>query len=801
MKFRRLNAQRWTHFWEGLTSRINQNDRRIGKYRWSSIRRSFTNVGVDKQIVNKAQATFAVFREVERQMLRFNQFFVGNRDVLQVYLGTADINETFLKILELFENGDHEDVRRQMEGIHILRQLDRRGEGNEYVSASSATVGLNAFDVKRLQRRLSRALNKQYRALDPIEYREWTVYPLTKTTDWKSYIFLQLQKRRDKTIAAKIGASDLEQIIIRSHLAKVFGIYLRSVEVNANFTKFMEFIQHGGESEHFVLKSTGFVSGDFVVSVRRKFSGRRSSALDSSSILGKLKNPDQLDQLLLKHTNGKLVQRPIAIYASTFRNARVIGAIILNFRDRNFRAHQRDGIRRDFQEDFGIPMGAFIRYQEPSEKELCQLFLENEVRRKTARIGVRLDSTKKAWDLYAKLAELGILEPELEEEIITSHCFNRSCEMRYKSQDARQGFCDDCGYPLCDKNDITISSINEERIAQWLRKKAKQHGFSAIRIVKRKILSKTVFVLGIEKGNKKMNFMPITSSPNEHFLEVLSARYPDVCIITSKDNIDAFAAVRIHAVRLFEFFYDLEVQNKQVLTRNSKTIRRNVTGRMAQRAEDAAEHLQSDDYYLRKNRVAKNLGAELFEADCHALLLAMFGSSIWLGAKSRGQAVPDGRSVFPYFPSIGIDKGCFVWDTKFTSDRRSKIGGPLKNQKYVSQLYTEPVICGNSGKGLLFVSNKMEQTSFRSTALGIVKKKRVKVSYMQSKHLLAIYQHFLENRQQIDDDERAKKSFFTMLKDLLTSTSRQNGGKILVLSNDMLNKILEENELELQALQ
>jgi len=756
---------------------------------------------VDKQIVNKAQTTFDAFREVARQILRFNQFFVGNRDVLQAYLGTVDINETFLSVLKLFENGDHEDVRRQMEGIHILRQLDRRGEGNEYESAAPVTVGLNSFDVKRLQRRLSRALNKRYQALDPIEYRGWTVYPLTKTTDWKSYIFIQLQKKSTDTIVAKISASDLEQILIRSHLAKVFGIYLRSMEVNANFTKFMKFIQQGGESEHFALKSTGFVSGDFVISVRRKFSGKRSTALGSSSILGKLKNPDQLDQLLLKHTNGKFVQRPIAIYASTFRNARVIGAIILNFRDRNFRAHQREGIRKDFQEDFGIPMGAFIRYQEPSEKELCQLFLENEVRRKTARIGIRLDSTKKAWDLYAKLAELGILEPDLEEEIITSHCFNRSCEMKYKSQDARQGFCDDCGYPLCDKNDITIGSISEERIAQWLHKKTKAHGFSSIRIVKRKILSKTVFILEIVKGNKKMIFMPITSSPNEHFLEVLSARYPDVCIITSKDNIDAFTVVRIHAVRLFEFFHDLEVQNKQVFTRNSQKIRRNIAGRMVQRAENAAEHLQSDDYFLGKNRIAKNLGAELFEADCHALLLTMFGSSIWLGAKSRGQAVPDGRSVFPYFPSIGIEKGCFAWDTKFTSERRSKIGGPLKNHKYISQLYTEPVIRGKRGKGLLFISNKMEQTTFRSTALGIVKKKRVKVSYMQSKHLLAIYQHFLEHRQQIDDDERAKKSFFMMLKALLTSTSKRNGGKVMILSDGVLNKTLEGNELELQALQ
>ena len=281
----------------------------------------------------------------------------------------------------------------------------------------------------------------------------------------------------------------------------------------------------------------------------------------------------------------------------------------------------------------------------------------------------------------------------------------------------------------------------------------------------------------------------------------LSARYSAVCVVTSKDNIDAYAAVKIHAVRLYEVFHDLEVQNKQVLTRNSQKIRRNAAGRTAQRAEDAAEHLQSDDYYLGKNHIAKNLGAELFEADCHALLLTMFGSSIWLGAKSRGQAVPDGRSVFPFFPSIGIDKGCFAWDTKFTTDRRSKIGTPVKNQEYVHQLYTNPALRRKSGRGLLFISNKMEQTSFRNTALGIVKKKRTKVVYMQAKHLLAIYQHFLDHRQQIEDDERAKKSFFTMLKDVLTSTNKRNGGKVVILNDEILNKILEKNVHELEELQ
>lgn len=119
MRFQDLTSQHWTNFWNELTPSIEQNDQRIKKYKWLSVRRSLTNVGVDKKIVDKAETTFNIFHEVERQVLRFNRFFVGNRDVLQECLGTIDINETFLKILELFEKEEGELAKKHADKCYF----------------------------------------------------------------------------------------------------------------------------------------------------------------------------------------------------------------------------------------------------------------------------------------------------------------------------------------------------------------------------------------------------------------------------------------------------------------------------------------------------------------------------------------------------------------------------------------------------------------------------------------------------------------------------------------------------------
>ncbi|MDO8270042.1 MAG: hypothetical protein Q7T54_05245, partial [Candidatus Levybacteria bacterium] len=304
------------------------------------------------------------------------------------------------------------------------------------------------------------------------------------------------------------------------------------------------------------------------------------------------------------------------------------------------------------------------------------------------------------------------------------------------------------------------------------------------------LLGRKIYIVELRYNGKSACLFPVSKKLSENQIEILRFRYPNLILITSKDDKDGFLTAHVEALDLYKVAQKLLSKDVNYTKQLINKARRNQFNLVRNVADEIAIRFIDENFYKSKNRITKNFGAELFEADSYILLSYIFGNSIWLGANKRGSAFPDGITAFP----LTQDKnGCFIWDTKFCETGRIVFGSIDKNAKYVKDGKTNTTIVGNGGlKGFIFISNTDAPNSFSSKFNKIAKGKVLKVSFLTSKQIVDIYKHFKDNEQDISQNSRIKMLFLDSMKSLLFKAKKRK--KAFVITDLKITSLLLSND-------
>ncbi|HRY59775.1 MAG TPA: hypothetical protein P5096_00080 [Patescibacteria group bacterium] len=788
-----ISKQQWSSFWKKSGIYLLANDREYKKYSWQGLKRRLLSKGIDDELAEKTKRIFDKYKAPDLQLLRFCKFFLNDSLTIQIFFEKKDIPSSFLSLSNTFRYKSYENLENIFKKIVYLRELNRKGQGYLYTTNTKVINNISGYRPKDLQRWLSRFMNDQYRFLDRVELRGWNVFIFRRGKGNNPiYKFLQVKKTRNK-LDIKISAdSKKETNIIRNHLARYFNAYIDCVEIKNDFKKIERFIKTGS-SESFNLLGLTSYNGDFEVTIMPKFSKFRTD-------LG-VSNSEFFQQIKIKVPNLKIIHlihnelkgKKLTIFLRSFTNSGILGAVLFDFNDRKLNPLDRQKVFQDFEKDFDISMGAFVKNDELNEKYFCETFLCNSAKRYTP-YSIR---DKRGMEVLSLLKKLNFFDKEKDEFFISYFCFNKGCLNYCKPQDVGS-LCGICKSPLYANKEIIINNINEESIARYIKTKFDDFGYRLISNTPKELLKRKIHLIEGEKNGKTILLLPLTEELSNNQLELLSHRFPDVHVVTSKDDVSKLKSYNIMAIELHKLFYKIQYENKDIFTLLSNEIKRESITKIENLANEVSRKIGDNSFYSSKNAGGNNLGAELFEAHCHVLLRSMFGFSSWLGTTKRGKAVPDGKSAFPIFP--GVKNGLFIWDSKFYSKPFS-CGGFKKNDIYVSSFKKNKYVKSKGGlKSLIFISNKKPNGSFAGIAKKLTKNRRLKIVVVSNKNLLDIFNHFKTYKESINSNIKSKRSFYNWLYSVFCSTKKDDSGKVCVYDDLMISNKIEINKTELEEL-
>lgn len=243
------------------------------------------------------------------------------------------------------------------------------------------------------------------------------------------------------------------------------------------------------------------------------------------------------------------------------------------------------------------------------------------------------------------------------------YCFDPYCKLRYNQQWNRK-YCPNCGGILFSDKTIVVPTIKKIQIINFLNKISYEKNLVFENFNKTILRKKNNFSQIIINGIS-LTVLPITKILNNNELEILSFRFPNLFLIeTMEQSYRITKDYKIISKSLFEFFYNIIYSKpSSAIIDIAKEVKANIMNRVRELAIKSSKRLNDPSFYIDKNSVYKNFGAELFEADCSVIFNYIFSNSIWLGASKRGKQVPDGISAFPI--SLKKRGGCFIWDAKF----------------------------------------------------------------------------------------------------------------------------------------
>lgn len=306
----------------------------------------------------------------------------------------------------------------------------------------------------------------------------------------------------------------------------------------------------------------------------------------------------------------------------------------------------------------------------------------------------------------------------------------------------------------------------------------------------RRLLGRKIYFVELRHNGKSACLFPVSRKLSDNQIEVLRFRYPNLILITSKDDKGEFLTAHVEALELYKVTQKILSNNANYIKQLVNKAKRNQLNLVRSVADEVATRYIDENFYKSKNRITKNFGAELFEADSHILLSYIFGNSIWLGANKRGSAFPDGITAFPLTQN---KNGCFIWDTKFCETARIVFGSLNKNAKYIKDGKKNPTIISNGGlKGFVFISNTNAPTNFTSKFNKIAKGKILKIAFLTSRQIAEIYKHFKDNEQDINQNNKVKEIFLDAMKSLLFKAKRKR--KAFVLTDLEVTNLFGNNE-------
>ncbi len=771
----------WTNFWNDLQVFIRKRNRFLGSYNPKKDIRPLLNVGVSDASIQTAIGYFQNFRD-PLVFYKFSKFFRRDPDTVKLWANVATTDQAFRKLLSIFRNSDTERLRSQLKQVLYFNELNRKGEGRTYTAVYRGRGSIANIDPVKFSRLLNlRDESSKYKVEAKVKVRNAVVIVITKTGNYKVYKFIQLSRSGNK-ITIKISAdSTKEYEIIKNAIRGWFQVYIDTPQGRGRFIKLDQFLRTG-ESKNFILTNVSYLQGEYKVTIGsplNKLQNISSATVYKNQFRRKQGIHEEVTQFQLLHKN--LSGRAFAFVSILSHKAGIIGAIVLNLNDRRLNSKERQSIIQDFVGDFGLSLNEFITTQDLSEEQIYKKLLEN-LPKKEMELDLR---SPKSLEIYKQLLDKGLLPSPLEKTDQIRYCTNSSCRLSFQAK-LKGKDCSGCGEKMLSGKKIVVEGIDEKKILAYLDKAFQALGYEVFKF-ERRLLTRKIYLLEVKKDDIAVEIIPVSKNLNDFQLDILRYRYPNLLIVSSKGNAFELSEQNLEAIDLFRLVFLLESKRRLEIREILEQVDTNAQSRLVNFSRESVSRMMNNAFYKKMNKESKNFGAELFEADCSILLSYIFGNSIWLGARTRGKALPDGLTAFP----ISYEKnGCFIWDSKYSEGRTPSLGKDAKNKRYIHDAGINPTVKENGGiKGFAFISNKHAPAQFVKKYKKLVQKKRVKITYIEAGHLLALFKHYKKYERSINGNYQIKDAFVNSMKQLLFNTAGNN--KAFVLDAQALANLLK----------
>jgi len=782
---RNISIQIWTSFWNSLGVYERKRNRTLQNYNHKNDYRLLSNAGVDRSNAEKVYRIFSVYKE-PLLFHKFVLFFRKDPTTVKIWTGAQDTSEAFMKLFNIFHYNSFFMVKNRFLKLFLLYELNRKGEGRKYILYYKKKGSIPKLDGVKFTRTLNRNDKKAvYKFLGRVSFEGATIICLKKHTgDRLVYKFIKLIRENGKIVVKISADSSKEFDLICKTLQNWFGSYIDTPQIKGSFKKLVNFLNNG-ESNDFLLTGVSYFQDNYKIAVFPKYNIFENIALFSpyKKRMETLERPeDDFVKIRILHKEIP-TKRQIFVNFLNYQTSGIMGAIVLNLEDRNLNSEDRKKIRLDFSKNFNLPLNEFITCRSFSKQHVYKKLLQNTSERES---GFELRS-EEALGIYKDLISCGLLPFPIDSYHQARICTYEGCTLAFQIQMSGQ-VCTNCGGRLLDRKRVTAKRIDEKKIINFIQNTLSNLDFSTVRL-ERKLLNRKIFVLEIRAKENWIEVIPITKPLNHDQLEILRFRYPNLLLLTSRDDMHELAEVGIFVDNLYNIAYILQNKKFTALKKILKEVNGEGVDRIRNYSKESSKRLTNNKFYIDKNKESKNFGSELFEADCSILLNFIFGNSIWLGARTRGQALPDGMAAFPM---TDTKSGCFIWDSKFYESKKVKLGDDEKNNKYIFYARGNKSISMNGGlKGFVFISNKNAPKHFITKYRKFVGKRRIKVSFIKAKHLYLIFKHYKNYENKINTDIKVKQIFIDSMSQIFFNFSGEN--KSFVLQDKYLNSILANN--------
>lgn len=779
-----MPLQKSTAFWKSLGIIVRKRARTLKNYKPKADMAALKRVGVSHDVVDQVYTKTLSYSD-ELLFRKFSRFFKKDIETVKVWTNSKTTSQAFIKLFNIFDKNSLEVAKLKFSELALIFEFYKKGESQIFSGDCKATEKLEKFKTSNLRRKLNISDGKaDYIDKGSAKFGKERIIWVQKKAESKTtnkFIKLSLGK---KVLKVSLSMdSKKEYSITKSEIEKCFNTYLDTPESTKDFTKFTKFLKTG-KSENFILTGATYLDSEFRLSITPSYNRVENvTQLDSykNKLLSTRKKIEFLSQLRLTFL-GKFITKPVFVSILTHRDG-VFGAVLLRPDDKRLTTQQRRKLFEAFHVDFELPLNEFLKYEDLTDQAIYKYFLQT-TPSKVSKIELR---STKAMSIYTSLIKDKLLVEGDTMEEVSKVCVNSTCGNYFKHVWENKKHCSSCGEILINGRTIEIRQIDEDNVARFLK-----NTFSEGLVVntRRKLLSRTIGVSQITYMGEVVDFIPISKSLGDNQIEVLKFRYPHSVIITTKDDKDELISKGCQAISLWEVVHSIKTDNSKLLKtiiRKTKTLS---LSNMRVLFGKSISRINNDEYYKERNLEVKNLGAELFEADCSILFDYVFGNCLWLGAKYRGVSLPDG---FTAFPMIGDKNGCFIWDGKFSEGSKLVMGEFYKNRKYIEEAKANLSIKSNGGlKGFVFISNNTFPPSFPKKYISLTKKRKLKVSFIRAIQFKKVSEHYMRHERLILNNQKARIEFIGSMVDLFFSTSK--GRKCEIISDESIDAHISSNE-------
>jgi len=763
----------WTAFWKSLAVQPEKRSR-LSKYSYGILSkrasRPLKNIGVSTEQIEKAVAHFAKYSDTT-VFYNFSRFFRIDPATVKYWVGEQDVTTAFGKIVRVFQRNTLKQLKKRLAELHWLHQYNRKGEGWTFEAEFTKRKSIYGIDLARLTRLLNKADERYtYRGVAKFRVGDELFLCLTRSAERPIPKFVVLQRTQDKLLMHISADTRKEVGLIKVGLRNEFGVLIDSVEQSGSFTRLKSFLR-SGKSRHFWLVGVTLLQDQFRIMISPKFNVPIQVAdysLYQERLVNMLDPATSLVQVRLHHL-PTATRRPVSVDVRNHQTSEIVGAVLLDLNDRKLNRNQRKILQADFQTDFGVPLGTFLRTNDLTGIEIYDRLLQTTLRKGTD-FNLRSPGSLK---IVRGLVDQGLIEWPVKCQDQPRYCTNRICTRRYEAVSSGK-HCDTCGEILLPGKEITVNKINERRVADYVSGVLSTWEMDHL-LLKRKVLGRTIYAIEIDIDGKNIQLIPATKPFSVDQLAIIRLRYEGAYLLSSREDVQSLVAANLGSQELSRFVYELDNKSRARIVRKLNDHAFSQLTHVRNEADSCKKRLADNRTYAAKERRIKNLGAELFEADVAVILRYIFGNSIWLGARTRGSALPDGMTALPV---TGNKNGCFLWDAKYGRGQKVRLG-----------------------KAMLFISNTAGPKNFESKYKKLLKRHRIgkfKILFVTSKQLLKLYEHFRKFEDDIMSNQAIHNGFVKSMKSLLFSTV---GGKTAVKVTDgQVSDMVTSNETQFRRL-